>query len=144
MRTLLAAFVAAVALAVPSVPAHADSVGAGAVVVPAYEFFRPTIGVAGAGTCVYAEAALAATGVAVAVPGGVATVEVSCSVQNANGVPLLTAYAPRATAITAGVGTGRVFDTPVRVCGTVTVDSASWGPVTRSSCAAVLPGNVNT
>ena len=139
-RPLTAAAVAALAL-VPSSSAHAVGVGAGAVVIPASSFFRPNVGVAGVGSCIYAEAVLVAAVAGVAVTGVVATVSVSCTVQDSAGATLLSAGA--SSSLNAGVGyrTGLPVNTPVRICGTVTVDSPQWGPATASSCAAVLPGN---
>lgn len=143
MRTLLGATAAALTLTlVPSTGAHAVSAGAGAVVIPVSSFFRPNVGVAGVGSCTYAGAVLTAAVAGVAVTGGVASESVSCSVQGASGVTLLSAYAGANAGGAVGYRTGVVYETPVRVCGTVTVDSAQWGPASETSCAAVLPGNL--
>jgi hypothetical protein len=140
MRLLAASAAAAALLLAPS-SAHAYSAGAGTVTIPASSFFRPTTGVAGAGNCTYAGAVLTASVAGVAVTGGFATSRVQCTVENASGFALLSLDAAATFGGNVRSTTGLLFDVPVRICGTVTVDSAEWGPASQTACAAVLPGN---
>jgi hypothetical protein len=147
MRTLFAATVAALALATPAVPAHAVGTGAGVAVLEATSFFRPNTGVVAAGACTYAAAALAADAVGFAVTPAQVSVSIDCWLEDAFGGQWLPVHASGTSAVVAvatGVNTGLPINTPVRVCGTISADSANWGPASQTTCAAVLPGNVKT
>jgi hypothetical protein len=66
---------------------------------------------------------------------------VDCVARNASGTPLAGLSAAATFGANSRQNVALLFDTPVRICGTVTVDSAAWGPATATSCASVLPGN---
>lgn len=147
MRTLLAATVAAAALSLPSAPAQAVGTGAGVAVLEASSFFRPNTGVVAAGTCTYAAAALAADAVGFAVTPAQVSVSIDCWLEDAFGGQWLPVHASGSSAVLAvatGLTTNVPINTPVRVCGTISVDSVNWGPASQTTCAAVLPGNVKT
>lgn len=137
MRRLLCAAAAAAVILVPS-SAHAVGTGVGTVTVPVTGFFRPTVGVAGAGNCTSAGAVLTATVAGVAVPEIAATVSVSCKVLNQFGGVLLEADASSFFNANATARTALLLpDTPVTICATVTVDSSSWS-ASGGGCAAVV------
>jgi hypothetical protein len=140
MRRLLTAALLA-GLAATATPAHAYSTGVGAVAIPVSSFFRPNVGVAGAGVCTFDGAVVTAAVVGVAVTGVIANESVHCTVENAFGTPLADVWAYGSAGGGANYEPALLFDKPVRICGTVTVDSAAWGPATATSCASVLPGN---
>jgi hypothetical protein len=144
MRLPLVAAVLAAVAAVPSAPASAvGTPGVGVVAVPATSFFRPNVGVAGLGLCVYAGAALVATAVEVSVlPLNERGVVVSCDLYDKFGGNV--GHAGASSTLQAAVGAGVVLpsNTPVRICGSVIAYAANWGPATGSACAPVVPAGV--
>lgn len=142
MRPLIAAVAATAALSLN--PANAAAPGVGTVAVSDTAFFRPGIGIVTAGECTYAVTSLKGDAVAVTVvPGNEQSVTISCSLRNAAGTQILSAYGTgtnRATATTTVLG-GQV---PVTICATVTATSSAAGVPTASAtaCNPVAPGNL--
>jgi hypothetical protein len=145
MRTLVAASVAAFALALPAAPAHAVGTGVGVAVIDVTSFFRPNTGLVAAGTCTFADVALVAGAVGFAVTPAQVSLGIDCWLEDAFGnrlVPVHGAGTSPLVAVAAAAISDLTVNTPVRVCGTVSIESASWGPASRTTCASVLPGSV--
>lgn len=142
MRLPLVAAVAATVALVS--PATAAAPGAGTAVAYATGFFRPTIGIVAVGDCTYAVTSLQGNAASVSVvPGNEATITITCTLHNAAGSTILTAYG-------SGTNTARAVATVLggqvatRICTKVTATSRASGvpTATGTACAAVVPGNV--
>ena len=142
MRLPLLAAAAATAALVN--PATAAAPGAGSAVAYATGFFRPTIGIVAVGECTYAGISLQGVAASVSViPGNEATITITCTLHNAAGSTIVTAYG-------SGVNTARAVQTIIggqvatRICTTVTATSRAAGvpTATGSACSVVVPGNV--
>ena len=144
MRTLLAAATLAAVSLVPAAPATAAGTpGAGAVVIPLADFFRPTNGIVAVGSCQYAGAVLAAEAVSVTVlPGSEQYVQITCEIYDRFGNVVGRAAAGPQRYVAATATVVLPANTPVRICGYLAADGTNWGPVSGSSCAAVVPGEL--
>ncbi|HWL35937.1 MAG TPA: hypothetical protein VNQ77_07065 [Frankiaceae bacterium] len=142
MRPLIAAVAATAALSLN--PASAADLGVGTAAVADAGFFRPGIGIAGAGECTYAVTTLKGEAVSMTIaPGDEKSVTISCSLRNAAGSTILSGYATGTNhaSVTRTVLGGQV---PVTICTTFTAESWRAGVPTigGTTCAAVLPGNL--
>lgn len=142
MRPLIAAVAATAAMSLN--PANAAAPGAGTAVAYATGFFRPTIGIVAVGECTYAGISLQGVAASVSVvPGNEQTITITCTLRNAAGSTIVTAYG-------SGTNTARAAQTilggqvATTICTTVTATSRAAGVPTASgsACAPVLPGNV--